>query len=281
VTVGLTWRADLGAVTLSARFVAGGGGPAASIDVQLDSDSGSLPNVGTMTVTGSASGSATFTATGVVHRTGTTDATGAVSFAGLARATYQLVAIPPVLSADGLTAVAVDMTAGAPSAPVVVNLGPKVMVRGSVSNATAGTSIIVLDDAPTLGHVFPATTLGAGGAFSIRLDPQHPYHLLVDPPVGALASRWPLGPVQTTTATTVLPDQPLPQMVPFAGVVHAADGTTQVQGAHLQVFCLGLGPDCIDENQPGSKDPLPLGDTLTDSAGRFSLWVPNPTLATP
>jgi hypothetical protein len=279
VTVGFSWRANLGSATLSARFVAGDGGPAADIDVQLDSNPGSLADVGTLQVAGGASGSATFTATGVVRRTGTTDATGAISFAGLPRTTYQLLAIPPVSSTDGLTAAAVDMTAGAPSAPVVVNLSPKVIVRGTIASAPAGTRIIPLDDDPTLGHVFPSAPIGTGGAFAMSLDPQHPYHLLVDPPAGAMASRVPLGPVPTTTTTVNAGTWTFPTMLPFSGVVHATNGTTAVPGAQVQVFCMGPGPDCIDEYNPGSKDPLPLIESVTDSAGRFSLWVPSQAVA--
>jgi hypothetical protein len=222
-----------------------------------------------------------FTATGVVHRTGTTDATGAVSFAGLSRATYHLVAIPPVSSADGITSTAVDLTAGPRTSPIIVNLAPKVVVSGKVGNAPAGTRIITLDDDPTLGHVFPAVAVNGGGAFSVSLDPQHAYHLLVDPPAGQKASRVPFGPPVQTGTSVLAGTLTFPNMLPFIGLVRAPDGTTAVAGAHVQVFCTGLGPDCIDTSQLGSKDPLPLIEGVTDMTGAFSLWVPDPALPSP
>jgi len=119
--------------------------PGVGIGVQLDSVPGSLPDVGTLQLTGGAAGAATFTATGAVHRAATTDATGAVSFAGVPAASYQLTGVPAVASSDGLTVTPLDLTAGAPAQPVTVSLASKVAVTGSVTGAPASTRIIILD----------------------------------------------------------------------------------------------------------------------------------------
>jgi len=277
VTLGVSWRSDLPTSTLAVT-VASAGGSVAGVGVRLDSDPGSLPDVGTMDVIGVATGTATLTATGAVHRTATTGATGAISFPALPRAAYHLTAVPPLASSDGLTVIAVDLTPASPPAAVTVNLLPKVSVSGTIKSAPAGSQILVIDDQPTLGRDVPAGAIAGDGSYAVSLDPQHAYHLLVDPPAGQSASRVQLLPVETGTTALAQGQQVFPHMLQLTGSVFAANGGTTVGGARVQVFCIGAGPDCIDPSQLGSKDPLPLIEGVTDDSGAFLLWVPDPAL---
>jgi hypothetical protein len=264
--------ARTGTRSLTARYTsAGGGGAAAGMDVRLDSADGALPNVGTLMV-----GAAALVATGAVHRRGTTDSSGSVAFTNLPAAAYTLTALPAVASGDGLTTSTADLTSAQAPSTVTVTLAPKVTVRGSLSNAPAGTQVIVLDDQPELARAYPSVALGAGGAFTIALDPSHTFHLLADPPRGQ-GSRVQLGQVTTKTAALALPDSPWPNMVTVSGSVVLSDGQTTVPGALVQAFCLGPGPDCLDYSDLASKNPLPLAESLVDATGAYSFSLPDPS----
>jgi hypothetical protein len=276
VALQFAWRADLPTTSLAVRLSTSSGAPAAGVELKLDSDDGALPDVGTLQATGGPNGPQSMSAAGAVHRSDTTDANGAVSFAGLPRATYRLTALPPMSSGDGLTAVAIDLTSNGP-APFTVSLRPKVAVIGRITNAPAGTRLIVLDDQPALGRALAPSALAGDGGFTISLDPLHAYHLIADPPANTNVSRVPLGPIETGTAALAESDRTLPGMLAFSGIIVLdPDGATPVAGALVQLFCMGAGPDCIDYSQLGAKDPLPLAQGTSDGYGNFALWVPDP-----
>jgi hypothetical protein len=285
VSLSFSWRSGLATRTLTARFLGSDGSAAAGIDVRLDSDAGSLPNVGLLHVTNGPFGPQMLVATGAVHRTATTDGSGAVSFADLPAATYQLMGVPPVPSRDGLTIAPVDLSGAAPAAPLTVNLERKVAVTGLLPNAPAGTRILVIDDQPVPipGHDFPAAAVSATGAYALSLDPRHAYHLLADPPAGQMLSRVPLGKVETGTAAIASQPRTLPRMLALTGSVQTFDGAMTVAGAKLQIFCVGASPDCVDPLDLAGKAPLPLFEATTDALGGFALWVPDPaiTVCTP
>jgi hypothetical protein len=119
--------------------------------------------------------------------------------------------------------------------------------------------------------------VGAGGVFTIALDPGHAFHLLAEPP-RAQGSRLPLGPVATTAAPLDIGDTPWPKMVTASGSVVLSGSATAVPGALVQAFCLGPGPDCLDYTDLSSKSPLPLAESLVDATGNYSLLLPDPTV---
>jgi hypothetical protein len=270
-TLHFSWHAP-SATSLTATLTSSAGGPAGGVDVRLDTVSGALPDVGTLST-----GAQTFTATGEVHRRATTSSAGTVTFTSLPRARYQLVALPAVGATDGLTAAAVDLTgtAGA-SATVAVTLAPKVTVKGSVPTAPAGTRILILDDQPELARSFPEVALGTGGAFTLSLDRNHAYHLVVDPPRAQGLSRVPLGELDTAAAAINQPATALPRMLTMQGTIVTDGGQTLLSGALVQVFCFGPGPDCVDASDLAAKDPPPLSESLSDDSGAFSVVVPDP-----
>jgi hypothetical protein len=157
-----------------------------------------------------------------------------------------------------------------------VPLASKVPLRGTVTGAPASTTVLVLDDVPEIGRAFAPVALTSTGVFAVAVDPYRAYHLVVDPPVGGSASRVPLGGVQTAAAPFVQPTQAFPNMLSVSGQVTPYGSFTGVPNALVQIFCLGPGPDCLDRSQLSSKDPLPLIETVTDAAGGFALWVPDP-----
>jgi hypothetical protein len=270
-TLSFAW-ARTGTRTLTARFTSAGDGAAASMDVRLDSADGALPNVGTLMV-----GTGALVATGTVRRRGTTDSTGSVSFTNLPAARYTVTALPAAASADGLTTSTADLTSAQAPSTVTVTLAPKVVVRGSLSNAPPNTQIIVLDDQPDLARAYAPVAVGAGGVFTIALDPGHAFHLLAQPPRDK-GSRLPLGQVTTTTGPLDVGDTPWPNMVTVSGTVALSGSTTAVPGALVQAFCLGPGPDCLDYTDLASKDPLPLAESLVDATGAYSLLLPDPAV---
>ena len=233
-------------------------------------------DVGTLHATGGPGGPQSFVAAGSLRRTATTDARGAVSFPGLPLGTYRLIALPTVGSSDGITVTAVDLVQDL-SLPAVA-LAPKVIVSGRLLGAAPGTRLLILDDQPTLGHLFPAAALASDGGYSLSLDPAHAYHLVTNPPTGRMLARVALGPLETGSAALpmALGDRTLPAMLPVTGRVFGPDGQTAVAGALMQLFCMGAGPDCVDYSQLDAGRPLPLFEATTDAAGAFTLFVPDP-----
>ena len=275
-TLSFTWRGDLTTTSLTAGFTTSAGPAAAGVDVRLESEPGALPDVGTVQVVGGGAGPQTLVATGVVRRTTTTDAAGLAWFGDVPRGLYRLIAVPPTSSTDGLTAIALDLTAAAPAAtPTTWTLAPRVTVSGRLLGAPAGTRVLVLDDDPLPGRMVPPATLSADGSYALALDAAHAYHLLTDPPSGQKISRVALGPVETGDTPLALGDRTLPGMLSIAGQVVGTDGFP-VRGALLQVYCMGGGPDCIDNGQLGAGEPLPLFETTTDANGGYALFVPDP-----
>jgi len=277
-TVAFSWHAGT-TTSLTARFSTGAGAAAAGLSVKLDSQDGALPNVGTLRV-----GTRSFTVPGAVHQRGTTGSDGSVTFTGLPRGAYQLVALPLVGAADGLTATPVDLS-GAPASgtSIAVALQPKVAVTGKLTLASCakqpfptGTTILVLDDQPELGRAYPPADVAANGTFSIPLDPAHAYHLVAEPPRDAGFSRVPLGAIQTGTANSDQGTRVLPCMTPLTGTIKDGAGV-KLSGVLVQVFCVGTGPDCVELGNVGDKNPVPLFEALTDGNGAYSLWVPGPT----
>jgi hypothetical protein len=273
-----TWRRDLGASAFTVHLV-GASGPATMTDVRLDSDDASLTDVGTLAFGDGSGASQTFMARGAVHRAATTDATGSVSFSGLPRAVYQLTAVPPATSADGVTTAAIDLSANATPAPKTINLLAKVRATGVLSNAPAGTRIIVLDDRPLAvpGYALAPAQVSSSGAFSLSLDAGRAYHLVAYPPDDQMASRVPLGAVATKSVPLALAGSKFPKMLGVSGQIKDESGAA-LGNAQVQIFCLGAGPDCIDPTLPASKDPLPLMESVTDAGGNFELQVPDPAL---
>ena len=270
-TLGFAWR-NLATTSFATRFTTGAGPAAAGLDVRLDSEPDAFPDVGTLEVSVDGVASQSLGATGSVRRATTTDAAGGASFAGLPRGRYRLLAVPPMSSSDSLTVIALDLS-GDPAVPAVA-LVPKVTVSGRLLGAPAGTRLLVLDDQPMLGRTVPAVTLAADGSYALRLDAARAYHLLTDPPAGRRVSRVPLGPIETGGMPVPLGDRTLPGMLSIAGQVFGPDGP--MPGATLQLYCMGAGPDCIDDSRLGASEPLPLFETTTDAAGVYTLFAPDP-----
>jgi hypothetical protein len=280
--------AQLASTTLDVAVRLPDGTPAPSgIAVSLEAETGQLATVGTLTLAsaGIDGGTTGFTApaTGLLRRDATTDRDGHVAFASLPKARYRFMLVPPsTLPSVAVTTVVVDATAANDTMQTTIQLATKVVALGRLLNAgdngasnSAGATIVATD----LGHdstpPVVTSTVAGDGSFYLLLDPHRTYRLVAQPAQGrGLPSYVPLYGFSTGAANTLLDDQRLPMGVLVRG--HVSFGGQAVVGAVVQVFCIGLPPDCVDRTNLAAGSPPAYASVITDVNGGYGLYLPDP-----
>jgi hypothetical protein len=249
------------------------------IAVHLESESTSLKDVGTLTVTG------VFPATlsGKIRRTANTAAPAQVTFTGLPRARYKITAIPPAFLTDAaITTATIDLTQSSAHTSLSIPLKGKVWVSGrlhvlppNTEEQAMGTLIFATDVgsgffAPTI-----STTLSDTGEFALLTDPERTYRLRAQPPSGqGFPENVLLIGFSSGETGTRIDDQFLPRGVELQGTVTFASST--IAGAIVQVFCIGQLPDCVESADRSKGAPPVLAQGVTDSEGKYRLWLADP-----
>jgi hypothetical protein len=251
------------------------------ITVYLESEPTSLKDVGTLTVTG------VFPATlvGKIKRSATTTAPAQVTFSTLPRAKYKVTAIPSSAVGDvAMTTAIIDLTQSAERSNVSLLLKRKVWVSGRLralppltEEAAIGTVILAND----LGSGFFAptisTTLTNTGEYALLTDPARTYQLRAQPPAEkGFPENVLLTGFYSGEFGTQIDDQLLPRGVAVQGTVTFASST--IEGAIVQVFCVGQLPDCIESTDRSRGAPPVLAQAVTDTEGNYRLWLADPKI---
>jgi hypothetical protein len=222
-----------------------------------------------------------------VRRDAITDRYGSATFAGLPRGGYNITLVPPAALGCGITRYKHKAGSQPTSDPVDIGIAlvPKVMVVGRLLDAkddlatdSAGTKVVATD----LGHdtMAPvvATQVGADGSFVLALDPERTYSLYAQPVAGrGLPSYVPLYGFSTGRSLLQLDDQRIPKGVLVQG--HVTYAGRPIEGAVLQVFCVGLAPDCADRTDLAAGSPPAFASGLSDGNGNYAFYLPDPATA--
>lgn len=258
-----------GRLTLTVRDVDGNAAVAgARVRVSSSQD---LPNVGVLTSKSSDGPSITMMARGSINDEAVSDANGTATFGNLPASSYEVVVVPPSGTLGAITSV--SLTTLPASGATTVKLARKVSLSGRLaapgrSSSVAGTSITALDKTGTVAGAVVSATADATGAFSLQVDPNRIYQLLIQPPAGPALGRLVVGNVAVAgTDTVLMNDLTLPPGVIFAGTV--SGGNAKIDGAFLQVFCVPSATWCPDAS-------VSLAEGVTNPDGTFSLVIPNP-----
>jgi hypothetical protein len=274
--VDFTWNA-LSTTTLTLRvFLSDGSTSAGSgVTVHLQSQDGSLPNPGSLTVAG-VSTSAT---SGTVRQDGTTDASGALVFSNIPKIAYVATLVPPSGSADAaITTTNISLTGAAASTARSVSLGHKVQLSGHLLPADpANGALLVATDTGTdvLGSII-STVVASDGSYQFLADPGRSYGFSVEPAAGRnLPARIPISGVTTTDQNARLADHTLPSGLRVSGIVNF--GGQPVHGAVVQAYCEQSGiAGCVDPNNPYATLPPPLVEFATLPDGSYSFYLLDP-----
>jgi hypothetical protein len=249
--------------------------PAASTSVRLQSQDGSLPNAGVLTVAGSVAG----TASGSLRKDGTTDANGSIVFSNIPKIAYRLTAVPPSsLAGSAITTASIDLGGADASVTRSVNLGRKVTLSGRLlpADATSGAHLVATDTGTDVLATSISTTVASDGSYQFLADPFRTYGFSVEPVAGKnLPTRIPIYVISTTDQDRQLPDRTLPSGLKVSGTV--SFGGTPVAGAIVQAYCEQAGiVGCLDPNNPSVPLPSPLVEFATLPDGSYSFYLLDP-----
>lgn len=263
--------------------------PSDPIIVHLESTTGALPNVGTLTVgtiASSTNGNAwTASASGLVRRDGQTDSSGNVHFGKLPKAPYRVTLVPPAsLSGGALTTLSLDLSAVGSDVQATLPIAPKVAVIGRLLDAlddqttdSAGATIQATDLGHDLISPVVTATVTQDGTYLLVLDPDRTYQLVAYPATGrGLPSYVPLYGFSTGNANMQLDDQRIPKGVLVSGQVTFAGAA--VPGAIVQAFCIGLPPDCVDRNNLSAGSPPAYASAISNDNGAYAIYLPDPAV---
>ena len=251
-----------------------GGAALAGVRVQLESESGALPDVGTFRL----DGGARIPAAGVVRRVRTTDASGVATFEALPRTRYRAVLVPPDDAPGDPAITLTELDVGAVEAPVnarTVTLGSRSRLTGRLLPAAMSAGLVVkaVDTGEEGAGRTVTATVGADGRYEVPTDPGRVYRLFIEPPADRRVSRIPLEPFRAKATGATL-DRTLPMRLGVSGA--ALENGSPAPGVLVQVFCVGAAPTCIDAEAPDVTGTAPIDETVSGPDGRYQLWVPDP-----
>jgi hypothetical protein len=221
--------------------------------------------VGVLTASGSGTGDMNFPALGSVSADLVADASGKARFATLPLGTYDVTVTPPVdLDQAAITTVSVAVTQAGTSR--TVTLARKVNLTGTLGPlpASQGASVTAIDK----GSAGSGTTAIAdnNGVFTLALDPNRSYQLILQPRLGQALGRAVVGNVTIAVGGTALAPIMLPASVSLTGLV--MNGGNPIGNAFVQVFCVSSAASCVDPS-------ISLGDVTTLPDGSFNVVLPN------
>ena len=268
-----------------------GAAPIAGAHVRLVS-SGSSYSAGTLTLQAPGAADVTVATTASVTDDLQTGDDGRVTFPPFPAGLYTVTIIPPAASAPGgVTTVPVTLTAGAVTQ--TVTLAHKVTLTGTLTGA-AGAKVTAID----VGNACPGSTAacasvpsaglsaatgavvsgqsGSDGMFTLSVDPERTYQLIVQPvnqggSTATALGRAVLPPFWVSASGGTLGAVALPSGMTYKGYVSSDSGA--IAGAAVQVFCASTSATCADPTV-SVAEATSLGD------GTFSVVLPVPP-ATP
>lgn len=270
--------------------------PVPNAQVRLAS-AGMSYSAGTLTVQSPGADDVVLPTTASVTDSAVTGSDGRITFPPYPAGLYTLTIIPPAAAAPAaVTTVQVTLTAGAVAQ--MITLARKTPLAGTVTTpagtAAAGAQVTAIDvgnqcttgatgcpadaaaTSAATGAVFSAQT-DAGGHFSLSVDPDRTYQLIVRPPDAtastmgrAVRSAFRLcstatAPCTSTNASGSAGTIPLPAGTQYLGVL-TGNNSVRVGGASIQVFCSLASATC---------DPsVSLAETTSRGDGTFTVVLP-------
>jgi hypothetical protein len=266
-------RSNPATLALAVRTM-GGGLPTQPVRVRLEAERTAFPNVGILNVAGQPRASAT----GSLRVEGTTSPNGTVTFANLPRVAYRATLMPGDDPAGPAVTTTTVNLAGATGANVnqTVTLGRKVTVSGRLlpSGLAAGARLVVTDAGTDAAATSIVTLIDPAGRYSFAADSGRVFRMFVEPVPARALPRAPLGSVTVSTSDVALEDRHLPEGLEVSGRVLLSGAP--VVGATIQVFCVGVGPDCVDPTSPARLGARTVGEGLSGGGGGFRFVVPDP-----
>jgi hypothetical protein len=274
--VNFTWNA-ISTTTLTLKvLLSDNSTPAGSgVSVRLQSQDGTLPNAGTLTVAGVSTGAIS----GSLRQEGTTDANSSIVFSNIPKIAYRATLTPPSgLTGAAIATTSITLAGTAASTTRSVSLGRKVQLSGRLLPADAANgALLVATDTGTdvLGSII-STLVASDGSYQFLADPGRSYGFSVEPAAGKnLPTRIPISGVTTTNQDANLPDHTLPSGLRVNGVVNF--GGQPVSGAVVQVYCEQSGiAGCVDPNNPYATLPPPVVEFATLPDGSYSFYLLDP-----
>lgn len=234
-----------------------GGSPAASTDVLVDL---TLPMAGTIRDAGGTNVLAQ--ATGSHRATLRTDATGRLPAAGFVNGTGGVF----IASAGAGATSAVSLPLGGTiDAAAPVSVSGRVMRSAGGVRAGARVRATLTGALAHTGAPIPGTFTGADGRFTLSLAAGASYALTLSDPTADDAA---LVVDLASAATQDLGDRTLPAALTVSGEVRASGQSVGARSVGIAALC-HLACTGIDRSRP-------LGDAVTDAAGRFAVAVPDP-----
>ena len=293
----MQWEAPAQSTLTVQVRAADGTSPVANAKVRLTS-AGMPYSPGTLTVQSSGADDVMVPTTAAVTDSLQTGADGQVTFPPYPAGSYTLTIIPPATAAPAaVTTVPVTLTAGAATQTVALAkqvtltgtlAGPTGPVAGQVTAIDIGNACTTgAPGCPAAGTPAPGTSAATGsvvagqadasGSFSLTVDPDRTYELIVQPTAASAlgrAVRSAFRLCSTATAPCTAPNVSssmvtitVPPGVPYHGTL-AGSGGAPVGGAAVQVFCALASATC---------DPdVSLAEATSLADGTFTVILPVP-----
>jgi len=268
----------------------------ANAKVRLAS-SGVAYSAGTLTVQSPGTDDLLVPTTASVTASAQTGADGRVTFPPFPAGVYTLTIIPPAAAAPAaVTTVPVTLTAGAVTQTIA--LAKKVALTGTLTAkmVPVGGQVTAIDigNACTVGAGCPVGVAGSGtsaatgsvvsgqadsnGAFSLAVDPDRTYELIVQPSSGGASTAGPAvlpsyhlcstatAPCTAVNQTGSVGNISLPMGMPYHGLLTDIQTGAPVGGASIQVFCSLASATC---------DPtVSLAEATSIGDGTFDVILP-------
>jgi hypothetical protein len=182
--------------------------------------------------------------------------------------TYSVSVTPPAMAAPAaVTMVSVSVPAAGVSQ--TLTLLPKVPLTGSLdpAAAAAGARVTALDRGVGLPVAPVVASANESGQFTLLVDPNRTYELVIDPPTGRGLGRTVMNPLAVGPIGIDAGALALAPGRPIAGTV--TTGAVAVPNALIQVFCEPSAASCVDPTQS-------LAEAISRGDGSFDLVVPMP-----
>lgn len=213
-----------------------------------------------------------------VSASATTDDDGRTTFPPYPAGAYAMTVVPPGTAAPAaITTVSAIVSAG--TTLQTITLSSKVALTGSLLPlpASAGASIRAVDSGTPATYSEPATPptgtavstqAASDGTFSLAVDPNRNYQLIVQPIPGAGASVGrAVVKVSSTTHAQDLGAITLPAGQLYQGTVVDSTTLRTVPNAFIQVYCASSAIGCVDPT-------VSLAEAISRGDGTFSLILP-------
>jgi hypothetical protein len=243
--------------------------PVASARVHLSSHD-RIGNAGTLTVSTPGADDVMLAASGSVDDDVVTDASGRATFQPHPIGVYDVTIVPGA----GTTAAAVTTSSvmlSSTTLPQTIALAAKVNLTGTLLPAPAskGSVITAIDTGEvTTGTSFSAQA-GADGSFSLSVNPNRSYEIVIQPGAGQTFGRTllPAAAAMIGSSDMSIGTMTLPRGLTYTGYV--TGGGNNIGDVFIQVFCVSSAPSCVDPT-------VSLAEATSAADGSFKVVLPNP-----